>query len=57
MGSTVNGGGLYRQMEIITIGGIMETVAAILIAAGVAALVILGIIVVLGAGWFILSSL
>ncbi len=44
-------------MEIITIGGMMETVAAILIAAGVAALVILGIIFVLGLGWFILSSL
>ncbi len=44
-------------MEAIPIGGMMETVAAILIAAGGAALVILGIIFVLGAGWFILSSL
>ncbi len=44
-------------MEAIPIGGMMETVAAILIAAGVAVLVILGLIFVLGVGWFILSSL
>ncbi len=56
-GPPVPEAGLCRQMEIITRGGMMEAVAAILIAAGVAALVILGIIVVLGAGWFILSSL
>jgi hypothetical protein len=44
-------------MKVNTIGGMMETVAAILIAVGVTALVILGLIFVVGVGWFISSSL
>jgi hypothetical protein len=43
-------------MKVIAKGGMMETVAAILIAAGAAALVILGLIFVVGAAWFALSS-
>lgn len=54
---SLTGRGLYRQVEVITIGGMMETVAAILIAAGVVALVFLGIIFVVGVGWFIDSFL
>ncbi len=51
-GPTVNGGGLDRQMEVITMA-----VVAILVAAGVIALVILGLFFVVGVGWFIMSSL
>jgi hypothetical protein len=55
-GVSLPGGRLYRQMKVIAKGGMMETVAAILIAAGAAALVILGLIFVVGAAWFALSS-
>jgi hypothetical protein len=53
-GSTLKqtGGGLYRQMEVITMA-----VAAMFIAAGVSAVVLLGILVLMGVGWFISSSL
>lgn len=44
-------GGLYRQMEVTM------AVAAILLGVCAVALVILGIIFVVGAGWFISSSL
>ena len=43
-------------MEIITIGNMMETFAAILIGAGAIICVFLGIIVVVAAGWFIQAS-
>jgi hypothetical protein len=56
-GPSLTGGRLYRQMEAITIGDMMETVAAILIAAGAVALVFLAIFFVVGVGWFIDSSL
>jgi len=49
--SKTNGGGLYRQMEVITMA-----VVAILMAAGVVALVFLGIFFVLGAAIFIMCS-
>ena len=53
-GSTLKrmGGGLYRQMEVITMA-----VVAILIAAAVVALVFLGIFLVLGAAFYIMCSL
>lgn len=43
--------GLYRQMEVITMA-----VVAILVAAGIIALVFLGIFLVLGAAIFIMCS-
>jgi hypothetical protein len=51
----LTGDGLCRQVEVLTIGAMMESVAAILIAAGVIVLIILGIIFVVGVGWFIQS--
>jgi hypothetical protein len=48
--SNKRGGGLYRQMEVITM-----TVAAILIGACAVALVFLGIFFVLGVAFFIAS--
>jgi hypothetical protein len=54
---SLTGDRLYSQMEAMTLGGMMETVAAILIAAGAVALVFLAIIFVVGVGWFIQSSL
>jgi len=56
-GVSPTGGRLYRQMEVITLGDKMETVAAILIAAGAVALVFLAIFFVVGVGWFTDSSL
>lgn len=56
-GVSLRGGPLCRQMKIIAIGGMMETVAAILIAAGVGTLVLLGILFVMGVGWFIMARL
>jgi len=44
-------------MEVITIGGRMESVAAILIAVVAVALVVLALVVVVGVGWFIQSFL
>jgi hypothetical protein len=44
--------GLWRQREVITMA-----VVAIIIAVGLIALVTLGVIVVVGMGWFISSSL
>jgi hypothetical protein len=55
-GVSLTGGGLYRQIELITIGAMMETVAAILVGAGCFALVIVGFIVVVAVGWFIQAS-
>jgi hypothetical protein len=49
--SKTNGGGLYRQMEVITMA-----IVAILIAVGVVALVFLGIFFVLAAAFYIMSS-
>jgi len=43
-------------MKVIAKGGMMETVAAILIAVGAAALVVLALIFLVGAAWFTLSS-
>lgn len=43
---------LHRQMEVITMA-----VAAILLAVGFIALIVLGLIFVVGVGWFIMSSL
>ena len=43
-------------MEVITIRGIMETFAAILIGAGAVALVFLAVIFAVAAGWFIQAS-
>jgi hypothetical protein len=51
-GPTVTGSGLYRQTEMITMA-----VAAILLAVGFTALIVLGLILVVGVGWFIMSSL
>lgn len=51
-----DGGGLYRQMEVTTIGDMMETFAAILIGIGAFAFVILGFIVVVAVDWFIQAS-
>ena len=56
-GVSLTGSRLYRQTEVLAIGVIMETVAAIVIAAGAAVLVILAIIFVVGMGWYISSSL
>jgi hypothetical protein len=44
-------------MEVIPIGGMMETVAAILIALGVVALTFLVVFFVLWAAWLVLCSL
>lgn len=55
-GVSLQGGGLCRQMEVIPVGGMMETIAAILIGAGAFALVIVGFIVVVAVGWFIQAS-
>lgn len=49
--SKTNGGVLYRQMEVITMA-----VVAILVAAGVIALVFLGIFFVMGAAIFLMCS-
>ncbi len=49
--SKTNGRGLYRQMEVITM-----TVVAILVAAGVVALVFLGVFFVLAAAFYIMSA-
>jgi hypothetical protein len=56
-GVRLTGGRLYGQTEVIPKGGMMETVAAILIAVGAVALLVLALIIVVGAGWFISSSL
>jgi len=50
------GGELCRQIEITPIGGMMETFAAILIGAGAVALVIVALVFVVAAGWFIQAS-
>jgi hypothetical protein len=55
-GVSLTGSGLYRQRAVMPIGGMMETVAAILIGAGAFALVIVGFIVVVAVGWFIQAS-
>ena len=55
-GVSLAGSGLYRQMEVTTIGDMMETFAAILIGIGAFAAVILGFIIVVAAGWFIQAS-
>lgn len=55
-GVSLTGGGLCGQMEVITIGVMMETVAAILIGAGAFAGVIVGFIVVVAVGWFFQAS-
>ena len=49
--SKTNGGGLYRQVEVITMA-----VVAILIAVGVVALVFLGIFFALGAAFYLMCS-
>jgi hypothetical protein len=51
-----DGGGVCRQMEVTTIGDMMETFAAILIGISAFAAVILGFIIVVAAGWFIQAS-
>jgi hypothetical protein len=55
-GVSLTGGGVCRQMEVTTIGDMMETFAAILIGIGAFAAVILGFIIVVAAGWFIQAS-
>jgi hypothetical protein len=55
-GVSLAGSGPCRQVEVIAIGGMMETVAAILIAVGAAILIVLGLIFVVGVAWFTLSS-
>jgi hypothetical protein len=55
-GVSLTRSGLYRQRAVMPIGGMMETVAAILIGAGAFALVIVGFIVVVAVGWFIQAS-
>ena len=55
-GVSLIGGGLCKQIEVTPIGGMMETVVAILIGAGAIALVFVALIVVVAAGWFIQAS-
>jgi hypothetical protein len=55
-GTSLTADGLYGQMEVTTIGDMMETLAALLIGAGAIAGVILATIIVVAAGWFFQAS-
>jgi hypothetical protein len=56
-GVSLTGGRRCRQMEVLAIGGMMETIAAMLIAVGAVTVVTLALIFVVGAGWFIQAFL
>jgi hypothetical protein len=55
-GASLTADGLYGQMEVTTIGDMMETLAALLIGAGAIVGVILAAIIVVAAGWFFQAS-